>query len=61
VQGERVREWDSLSVILGDSPSLIRWGYTFNVDYLGNLWVADHVQHALFYMSKEQNTLNAKF
>lgn len=61
VIGERVREWDSLSTILNDSPSLINWGYTNNIDYKGNLWVADSEKHVIYLISKEQETINAKF
>lgn len=46
---------------MNDDPSLIYWGYTFNVDYLGNLWVADSDQHTIFYISKELETWNAIF
>jgi len=61
VQGERVREWDSLKTILDDKPSLIYWGYTYNIDYLGNLWVADSEKHVIYLMSREKDSINAKF
>jgi hypothetical protein len=52
--GSRVREWDSTDVILNDKPSLISWGYNYNIDYLKNLWVTDQVNNKIFYISKEE-------
>lgn len=56
-----MREWDSLGTIINDHPSLIHWGYTYNVDYKGNLWVADSEKHVIYLMSKENESINAKF
>jgi len=59
--GERVREWDSKQVILEDEPSLISWGFNFNIDYRGNLWKSDQVQNLITYISKEYESMNAIF
>ena len=59
--GERIREWDSLDVILKDEPSLIHWSYNYNVDFLNNIWVADPTLHIIYYISKEKQSWNAKF
>ena len=56
-----MREWDSIYTILNDKPSLIKWGYTYNVDYKGNIWVADSEKHVIYLISKESESFNAKF
>jgi hypothetical protein len=40
---------------------LINWGYTYNIDFKGNLWVADSEKHVIYLMSKEEESFNAKF
>ena len=40
---------------------MIKCGYTYNVDYKGNIWVADSEKHVIYLMSKETESLNAKF
>lgn len=37
------------------------WSYNWNIDYKGNLWVADRHKHAIYYISKEIETFNAIF
>ncbi len=59
--GERQREWDSKDVILNDEPTLIAWGYNFNIDYKGNLWFTDSKTSQIFYISKEKKDFNAIF
>ena len=41
-------------MILEDQPSLIYWGYFFNVDYMNNLWIADAYLSSIYYLSKEE-------
>lgn len=48
-------------MILEDSPSLISWGYNYNIDYKGNLWVTDQIENMVYYISKEESSFNAIF
>ncbi len=59
--GSRMDERNSKSVILYDVPTNFFWSYTFNVDYLNNLWVADANRSSILYISKEAATWNAYF
>jgi hypothetical protein len=45
--GSRVKERASMSVVVEDSPSQIRWSHVFGVDYEGDLWIADKTNHVI--------------
>ena len=51
--GSRVKERASKSVIVNDSPSQISWAHVFGVDYEGNLWIADQVNHVVKYIGQQ--------
>ena len=38
---------------------MLWWGYSYNLDFKGNLWVVDKVKHSIYYISKEPDTWNA--
>lgn len=46
---------------MNDKPSLVSWGYNYNIDYKGNLWVTDQETNTIFYISKEPESFNALF
>lgn len=48
----------SKAVIVNDSPSQIRWAHVFAVDYDGNLWIADKINHVIKYIG---NTVGAVY
>lgn len=52
---------NSKNVIFNDVPTQILWSHTFNVDYNGNLWIADSTKSSIMYISKELPTWNAIF
>jgi hypothetical protein len=37
------------------------WSYNWNIDYRGNLWIADKDKHSIYYISKEIEDYNAIF
>ena len=51
--GSRYQERSSKAVMVNDSPSKIYWAHVFGVDYNGNLWIADKVNHVVKYIGQE--------
>lgn len=59
--GARVKDWNNTMSYYEDNPTIFFWGYSWNIDYLGNLWVVDKGKHSVYYISKELDTWNAIF
>lgn len=45
--GSHIKERSSKSVIVNDSPSKIQWAHVYGVDYDGDLWIADKINHVI--------------
>merc|ERR1712086_119689 len=59
--GARAKDWNNTKSYYEDQPTTFFWGYNWNLDYLGNLWIVDKYFHTVYYISKEVKTWNAIF
>jgi len=59
--GARVKDWNNTRSFYDDQPVTFFWSHNWNIDYRGNLWVADKMMHSIYYISKEYETFNAIF
>jgi hypothetical protein len=59
--GARVKDWNNTNSFYNDLPVLFFWSHSYNIDYIGNLWVADTDLNSIYYISKENKTNNAIF
>lgn len=59
--GPRVKDWNNTLSYYNDEAVVFFWGYQWNIDFIGNLWVVDKYKHSIYYISKEDETWNAIF
>lgn len=59
--GSRVKDWNNTKTFFEDQPVQFFWSYSWNIDYLGNIWIVDKILHTVYYISKENATYNAIF
>ena len=59
--GARVKDWNNTASYYEDQPAMFFWCYNWNIDFKGNLWVADKDKHSIYYISKEIESYNAIF
>ena len=59
--GPRVKDWNNTMSYYEDNPVMFFWGYQWNIDFIGNLWVVEKELHSIYYISKEKESWNAIF
>lgn len=59
--GPRVKDWNNTLSYYEDEAVTFFWGYQWNIDFIGNLWVVNKELHSIYYISKEEKTWNAIF